>query len=252
MAIEFIACENCTNKKFQIDTTREFNDCPYCGTTIRTKKVLHLDAESTKAEKLKSNAQRSFDVREYDDARAAWETVVTQLNQTDYESYWGLVRCIMAAQPDDLISEKDTPYYKKALAYATDMPLGVKEDYKRQVDTHNAKIRTMRATREAKARADQRAHNIEICKVEREIKWLYRRQKCLNIAPYPLIVLILLLIISSGINAEDFPFFGVILFGALAIFAMIRQRTITKRITESENRLEKLENPFAYLFSPGF
>jgi len=136
MAIEAITCPNCGAAGINIDTAREYSFCSYCGTTIRTKDVLHLDVESTTIEKLKRNALRSFEVGQYDNAWADWSQAA-QLDRTDYESYWGLVRCHMNQRPKDII---DKALYEKTLAYA---PPGVKEEYSRQMDAHNDRIRAV-------------------------------------------------------------------------------------------------------------
>ena len=133
MAIESINCPNCGAAGINIDTAREHSFCSYCGTTILTRDVMHLDVESMTLEKLKRNALRSFEVGQYDNARADWQQAI-QLDRTDYESYWGLIRCHMIQQPDDII---DYGLQEKTLAYA---PPKVKKEYGRQMDIHNDRI----------------------------------------------------------------------------------------------------------------
>ena len=115
MAIESITCPNCGNTGIQIDTAREHSFCSYCGSTLKTKDVIHVDMESMTLSKLKANAEKSFDVGQYQNARADW-IKATQLDRTDYQSYWGIVRCDMAMYPDRLI--ENVGNYEQALAYA--------------------------------------------------------------------------------------------------------------------------------------
>jgi len=162
MSVKAINCPNCGASGINVDTALEHSFCSYCGTTIRTKDVLHLqlDAESTMLEKLKRNAQRSFEAGQYDNARTDWQQAI-EIDRTDHESYWGLVRCCMAQFPSVGLDISDRKYYAagpkflwgvavwkyeykvpaeksyyNALTYA---PPEAKEKYKAVVEKHNAK-----------------------------------------------------------------------------------------------------------------
>jgi len=161
MAIESVTCPSCGATGIQIDTTREHSFCSYCGTTVKTKDVLHLDVESVTLEKLKRNAQKSFDVGQYGNARADWRKVI-QLDRTDHESYFGIVRCDMATRPD-MIFGQDA--YAEALAYA---PAEIRVQYIRYAEAHNIRARAVQAEiRNSKARAIQE----EIARLSSKHKW---------------------------------------------------------------------------------
>jgi len=147
MAIESITCPNCGNTGIQIDTSREHSVCSYCSSTLKTKDVIHVDMESMTLAKLKSNAQRSFEVGQYKNARADWLDAI-EIDRTDHESYWGIVRCDMATKPTKKF--KQTSEYALALSYA---PPELAADYMQQVEAHNAKAHELYEAREAKARA---------------------------------------------------------------------------------------------------
>ena len=152
MAIESITCPNCGNTGIQIDTAREHSFCSYCGSTLKTKDVLHLETEGMTLEKLRRNAQLSFEVEQYGNAKADWQQA-TQLDRTDYESYWNIVRCDMATQPDKIIGQ--TGYYAQALAYA---PQDAKAEYEACVKEHNVKAVEL----QRKAKKIQRKSNMLI------------------------------------------------------------------------------------------
>jgi hypothetical protein len=162
MAIESITCPNCGNTGIQIDTAREHSVCSYCGSTLKTKDVLHLDVESMTLSRLKSNAQRSFDVGQYGNARADWEKAL-QIDRTDHESYFGIVRCKMASKPNEIIGKSNTQY-KQALTYA---PAEVSAEYRRLVDAHNAPI-SARMEEETARQALERQERDERMRQERE------------------------------------------------------------------------------------
>jgi len=257
MAIESVTCPNCGATGIQIDTTREHSFCSYCGSTVKTKDVLHLDMESMTLEKLKRNAHRSFEVGQYGNARADW-VKATQLDRTDYESYWGIVRCDMATQPDDLIREAG--HYGQALAYA---PQDMKAEYMRQVEAHNTRIhqaqaraRVAQEARDAEARAAQaawdagarEAHHARICEAEAEIARLKSLCKRLGTS---LILCILALVIwlllpnlmyaIGGVSAftsfsSALPL-GVFVFSSLIIVLFIAWRSKKKKAKESQNKL---------------
>ena len=105
MAIESITCPNCGASKIQIDTARDHSLCSFCSSTIKTKDVVYMDAESTKLDKLKSNAQQSFTLGQYRNAKKDW-TQALEINRNDHTCYWGLVRCYMATTPDGHVSER--------------------------------------------------------------------------------------------------------------------------------------------------
>ncbi|MCL1951681.1 MAG: hypothetical protein FWF60_02515 [Oscillospiraceae bacterium] len=170
MAIEAVTCPNCGATGIQIDTTREHSFCSYCGSTVKTKDVLHLDMESMTLAKLKANAQKSFEVGQYGNARADWEKA-TRLDRTDHESYWGIVRCDMATQPDIFIFELG--YYKQALDYA---PPGIRVQYMRYVEEHNARVRVT----EEKARADQAARDVAQAAYTAKLHEVYAKVKRLK------------------------------------------------------------------------
>jgi len=149
MPIEAVTCPNCGASGIQIDTSREHSFCSYCGSTVKTKDVLHLDAESMTLEKLKRNAQKSFALGQYKNAVADWKKAIV-IDRTDHESYFGVVRCDMARIPDIIISDRNkTGCYAQALAYA---PPDVKTAYIREIESHNAKAQDIRQERQAKAR----------------------------------------------------------------------------------------------------
>jgi len=184
MAIVSVTCPNCGATDIQIDTTREHSFCSYCGSTVKTKDVLHLDVESMTLAKLKANAEKSFKVGQYGNARADWEKA-TQLDRTDHESYFGTVRCDMAMQPDRTINEAG--FYSQALAYASSE---IRMQYKRQVEAHNTRIReaqdkariaqeayeaearAIQGVRDAEAHAKQVAHDAKISEAEATVKRL--------------------------------------------------------------------------------
>jgi len=152
MPIEAITCPNCGAAGINIDTAREHSFCSYCGTTLRTKDVLHLDTESIALEKLKRNARRSFEVGQYGNARADWERAA-KIDRTDHESYWGVVRCAMALRPDCMIGREDADF-AKALSYA---PPERGAEYMRQAQAHNAGAREIQTARIARAIAAKEA-----------------------------------------------------------------------------------------------
>ena len=143
MAVKSIICPNCGASGIQIDTAREHSYCSYCGSTLKTKDVLHLDIESMTLAKLRRNAEKSFEVRQYENARSDWEKV-TQLDRTDHESYFGVVRCNMAMQPYQVIDK--TGFFGQALAYA---PPDVQAEYIRQVERFNTRARAAKAILDA-------------------------------------------------------------------------------------------------------
>ena len=89
--------------------------------------------ESISLEKLKRNAERSFEVGQYQNAVADW-VKATEIDRTDHESYWGIVRCTFILRPD-LVIDQSVDVYNKALSYA---PPEVRVQYMRQVEAHNA------------------------------------------------------------------------------------------------------------------
>ena len=150
MSILAITCPNCGASEINVDTAREHSFCSYCGTTIRTKDVLHLDTESTTFDKLKRNALSSFELGQYGNALADWRQAI-KINRTDHESYFGIVRCCLARNPNIGVTTAhkkynyfDTPVlakeakrcYENALAYA---PPEEKEKYRSQIEVHNGK-----------------------------------------------------------------------------------------------------------------
>ena len=150
MAIEAITCPNCGASGIQVDSAREHSFCSYCGTALKTKDVLHLDTESMTLEKLKRNAGRSFEVGQYGNARADW-VQATQLDRTDYESYWGLVRCGIAERPDQPIGKSGC--FEKAIAYA---PPEQRTEYIRLVKAHNARAMEYLAAKAKRKRKQDR------------------------------------------------------------------------------------------------
>lgn len=132
MPIQAITCPSCGAAGINADTAREYSFCSYCGTALRTKDVLHLDTESMTLGKLKRNALRSFEVRQFGNAKADWERAVL-MDRTDHESYWGLVRCAMAARPDKVIDQSNERFHQ-ALSYA---PPEVRIQYMKQAAAHN-------------------------------------------------------------------------------------------------------------------
>ena len=239
MAIESVRCPSCGSTGIQIDTSREHSFCSYCGSTVKTKDVLHLDVESMTLEKLKRNAQKSFALGQYGNARADW-VKATQLDRTDYESYWGIVCCDMATQPDSFISEAG--HYGQALAYA---PPDVKVEYERQVGVHNNRILEA-----------QEAHEAKVHEAEAEFSRLSRQRKRLRFAAILFIIIIPLLIIYCivvanrsgksiyGMLTSDWPILETIVLSALAIAAWVWQGITAKKIRESAEKLKALNlNP---------
>jgi len=151
MAIESVTCPNCGATGIQIDTSREHSFCSYCGSTLKTKDVLHLDVDidSARIRRFKRNAERSFQVEEYCNAKEDWKQVL-EIDCTDYESYWGIVRCDMEMW--GALIELSNEMYTMALTYA---PSEMKVEYERQVEAHNARMRKIREAQKAKDLEDE-------------------------------------------------------------------------------------------------
>ena len=87
---------------------------------------------SVKAEvdRLKANAQKSFDAGMYGNAREDWYKAAN-IDKTDHESWWGIVRCEM--KENKFINEFRNET-KSAYAYA---PADVRKRYEAEVKNHN-------------------------------------------------------------------------------------------------------------------
>jgi len=190
VAIESVTGPNCGASGIQIDTAREHSFCSYCGSTVRTKDVFHLDMESMALEKLKRNAQRSFEVRQYGNARADWAKAI-QLDRTDHESYWGVVCCDMATQPYNFIQEAGP--YGQALAYA---PSEVRAEYVRQMEAHNNKALKAKEARDARAEEIQKKQQ-ELQQFLKSMRFLKLLLKWIAIGLSPYVILSILVEHSS-------------------------------------------------------
>ena len=251
MAIESITCPNCGNTGIQIDTSREHSFCSYCGSTLKTKDVIHVDMESMTLAKLKSNAERSFEVGQYQNARADW-VKATQLDRTDYESYFGTVRCDMATESDRIIEQ--TGYYEQALAYA---PPDAKAEYIGKVETHNAKVRaTQVACEEAyKDKVNEMREDVKhwsrlhalatilaILLSLASILWLYWRSTVPQKWGFAASVFNVFLYHDSIGLQDPFGLSGLVVLWVLAIALWVIQRIIAKKAEKAKKKLEALKS----------
>jgi len=94
--------------------------------------------ESKPKRKQQYNPERAFELRLFDEARLVWKEAI-QIDRSDYQSQFGLVRCRMAKNPEAIITKTDKNY-ACALLYA---PIDVAEKYMAQVEEHNAKARPL-------------------------------------------------------------------------------------------------------------
>jgi len=155
--MEFVSgrCPNCGGE-VQLDESKEKGFCLHCGSSIQVKDAvtklkvelagkIAVDGLNT-IQQLKTNAQRSFDVKEYNNAIRDWKKAI-EIDSTDYESYWGQVRCWMATHKAITIKDNKNPFFddvdinsliKSALAYA---PPHIKIEYESQIKLHNEDIR---------------------------------------------------------------------------------------------------------------
>jgi len=153
MAIEPITCPNCGAAGIQVDTALEYGKCGYCDSALRIREILHLDTKSLLLEKLRRNAQRSFELRQYGNAKTDWERAL-QIDCTDHACHWGIARCFMALQPCSYTSQ-DTAC-AKALAYA---PPETRAGYERRMKAHDAGARAIEQERLTRRRSIKRLEN---------------------------------------------------------------------------------------------
>ena len=104
-------CPNC-GYDVQLSESKESGFCSSCGSAIRVQDAVQklklelsgkvgVDGINT-VQQLKVNAQRSFDVGQYQNAISDWRKAA-DINKTDHESWWGIVRCEMKLRPKYLI-----------------------------------------------------------------------------------------------------------------------------------------------------
>jgi len=168
-------CPNCGGK-IQLDESKERGFCLHCGSPIQVQEAVAklkvelggkvaVDGLNT-IQQLKANAQRSFDVRQYENAIRDWRKA-TDIDSTDYESYWGQVRCWMAQHPTYKISalhDYDTCCLslKSALAYA---PAHIRSEYEAETKKHDAnteKVAQQIVVNERREQEEKRRHWKEI------------------------------------------------------------------------------------------
>jgi len=253
MAIESVTCPSCGATGIQTDTAREHSFCSYCGSTVRTKDVLHLDVESMTLEKLKRNAQCSFELGQYSNAEEDWRQAI-QLDRTDHESYWGLVCCAMATQPDKMI---ESGHYEQALIYA---PPDVRAQYVQQIEAHNARARAIIATHDADVRIAQEARSVEtqtardakIHEAEAEIARLQPSCKTLGVLLVLCIVMLVIwfflpnLMYAIG-GVPSFAFFsqaspvGIIILLILSVALFAARHSKKQKLKENQKRLDDIK-----------
>jgi len=146
MELTAAKCPNC-QAKIQIDPETKNGFCSYCGSQIIPQEAIHhlkvsgkvsVEGVNTTAQ-LKANAQRSYDVKQYDNAERDWKRVI-DLDATDHEAYWGQILCHIAKYPATKFFSTEYPHsilnnmYDSALAYA---PPETKAKYQAFAKKHN-------------------------------------------------------------------------------------------------------------------
>ncbi|MDR0222986.1 MAG: hypothetical protein LBI38_05585 [Oscillospiraceae bacterium] len=109
--MEFVQakCTAC-GANLEVDPSLEAANCQYCGAAYIVEKAINnynienaqINAQTVNvsvgenATKLKANAEKSFAAGQYKNAYLDFKKAI-ELNRTDYEAYWGIVRVHMAA-----------------------------------------------------------------------------------------------------------------------------------------------------------
>ena len=175
-------CPNCSGE-VQLDESKDKGFCLHCGSQIQVQEAVKLKVELAgkvsvdglnTIMQLKANAERSFSVKQYQNASSDWIKAV-ELDKTDHESYWGQVRCWMALSPTIVTSEGITPYgyvrvedlVASALAYA---PPEKRREYEAAIRKHDANVDVVKQQQADEARRKQeeeRRHYREVERFER-------------------------------------------------------------------------------------
>ena len=154
-------CPSCGGE-VQLDESKEKGFCLHCGSAIqvqeavqRLKVELHgkvaVDGLST-VKQLKENAKRSFDVGQYQNAARDWSKVI-DIDSTDYESYWGLMRCYMVENPHARIDNDNTYANSRLMSAYAYAPPSVRKEYESLIRAHNDNAYKLEKEREAEVRA---------------------------------------------------------------------------------------------------
>ena len=139
-------CPNC-GYSLNFESGMEKGFCISCGSPVQVRDAVQklkiemsgkvsVDGIGTLAQ-LKANAQKSFDLQLYQQAKESWLKAI-KIDSADHESYWGLTCCEMMINPDRPVDEKYGfgyhHYTKPALACA---PPEIRKKYVEALKKHN-------------------------------------------------------------------------------------------------------------------
>ena len=189
---------------------------PEDAVQVTTKDVVQVVTDTLTLAQLQYNARLSFDVGQYENARADWEKVI-QIDRTDHESYWGLVRCDMETRAVSIILRTGC-YYEQAWAYA---PPATRAVYEQEARAYNAP---------------------EVDRLRRERQRLLALRGYMGIAAFLSVSVAIILFFIAVIYRNPSLWKGIIVCSILATALCIMYNKIKKKCIEKEPSWSALEN----------